>query len=116
MSDLALFQKPPPKSVIMWKSLESVLNDSTTFLLNSFDVLRVHLAPSLINALAIILPDVNPSQSIWVVIEIDLLDLIQSEILSLNNDSDFSNVFCHYSNWATTDLYFHVLGILSILL
>ena len=66
---------------------------SITFLLNSFDVLRVHLAPSLISALAIILPDVNPSQSICVVIEIDLLDLIQSEILSLNNDSDSSNAF-----------------------
>ena len=69
------------------------MNDSTTFLLNSFDVLSVYLAPSLINAFAIILPDVNPSQSICVVIEIDFLDLIQSEILSLNSDSDSSNAF-----------------------
>ena len=66
------------------------MNDSTTFLLNSFDVLRVHLAPSLINALEIILPDVKPSQSICVVTEIDLLDLIQSKILSLKNESDSS--------------------------
>ena len=63
------------------------------FLLNSFDVLRVQFAPSLINALAIILPDVNPSQSICVVIEIDFLDFIQSEILSLNSDRDSSNPF-----------------------
>ena len=69
------------------------MNDSTTFLLNSFDVLSVYLAPSLINALSIILPDVNPSQSICVVIEIYFLDLIQSEILSLNSDSDSSNAF-----------------------
>ena len=36
---------------------------------------------------------VNPSQSLCVVIEIDLLDLIQSEILSLNSDNDSSNTF-----------------------
>ena len=57
------------------------------------DVLIVHFAPSLINAFVIILPDVYPSQSLCVVIEIDLLDLIQSEILSLNSDNDSSNTF-----------------------
>ena len=87
------FANPPPKSVTMWKSLESFLNESTTFVLNSFDVLTVHFTPSLIKAFVIILPDVNPSQSIWVVTETDLLVLIQSIILSLKYDNDSSNDF-----------------------
>ena len=65
----------------------------TTFVLNSFDVRTVHLTPSLIKAFVIILPDVNPSQSIWVVTEIDLFVFMHSEILSLKYDNDSSNDF-----------------------
>ena len=92
------------------------MKESSVFLLNSFDVLKVQFAPALIRALVIILPEVNPSQSICVVTIIDFFDLIQSEILSLKSESDSSNDFIHYSSWATTDLYFQVLGILSIFL
>ena len=69
------------------------MKDSRIFLLNSFDVLTVQLAPALIRALVIILPDVNPSQSIWVVTEIDFFDFMQSKILSLKKESDSSSYF-----------------------
>ena len=87
------FAKPPPRSVTTWKSLESVLNDSRTFLLNSFDVLTVQLAPALIRAFVIILPEASPSQSMCVVIEIDFFDFTQSIILSLKNESVSSSNF-----------------------
>ena len=69
------------------------MKDSRIFLLNSFDVLTVQLAPALIRALVMILPDVNPSQSIWVVTEIDFFDFMQSKILSLKKESDSSSDF-----------------------
>ncbi len=65
--------------------------------MNSFDVLRVHFAPSLINALAIILPDVNPSQSICVVIEIDFLDFNGNAELSPNRLSFYGQEpYCEF--------------------
>ena len=69
------------------------MKDSRIFLLNSFDVLTVQLAPALIRALVMILPDVNPSQSIWVVTEIDFFDFMRSKILSLKKESDSSSDF-----------------------
>ena len=53
----------------------------------------MQFAPDLISAFVIMLPDVNPSQSIWVVTEIDFCDFMQSETLSLKNDRDSSSDF-----------------------